>query len=478
MIELKRVALALGTAAVLAWPAQAQDLAREVLEEYIGDMTASGLSVEVGGKSESGSTVEWNDIMVKGADGVDMVLAFVRAEEIGDGRVRLSYPETYDLTIDPEGEQPELTVQYRLSGVDHVVSGAKGARGHDMKAENLAMTIQAVDETLTMTIALSDIVAQLQRTGDAVPHYKGELKAAVLTIDQAMNDSDGGVLADFDYANLTAQLELDAIDPQNMAELLSGARSLDITYAVASGGGRMDIAQEEFNGTLTMQTGPSSVAVAVADGMARFATDSRDASYSFKMADLPLPPFDARIGKLGMLFEMPLKKSDTAAPGNIRLSLGDFVLSDTIWGMVDPAGSLPREAANLSIDLTAMLKWLVSPEEAAGMAAPPIQVDEVKINDLSLSVAGAAFTGSGAATLDNSTMPPMPVGEVNLELKGGIGLVDKLMAIGLLPGEQGQMIKMMSGVFAVPGDQGPDHLVTKIEMQEGGAIFANGQQVK
>ncbi|MEM6618262.1 MAG: hypothetical protein AAF631_03060, partial [Pseudomonadota bacterium] len=138
----------------------------------------------------------------------------------------------------------------------------------------------------------------------------------------------------------------------------------------------------------------------------------------------------------------------------------------------------PREAANLNIDVTAMAKWLVDLAEAGNSPVPPVQVDTVEITAIELDLAGASFTGTGAATIDNSQMPPMPVGAVNLDLRGGLGLVDKLMAIGLLPAEQGQMVKMMSGVFAVPGGDGPDHLISKIEMQEGGAILANGNRIR
>ncbi len=114
-------------------------------------------------------------------------------------------------------------------------------------------------------------------------------------------------------------------------------------------------------------------------------------------------------------------------------------------------------------------------EEAEDM---PVEVQDVSINDFTLEIAGARLNGSGAATLDNSKMPPEPVGEVNFDLKGGIGLLDKLMALGLVPQEQGQMVKMMSGMFTLPGGNGEDHLTSKIEMKEGGAILANGQQIK
>jgi hypothetical protein len=72
---------------------------------------------------------------------------------------------------------------------------------------------------------------------------------------------------------------------------------------------------------------------------------------------------------------------------------------------------------------------------------------------------------------------PAPDGSVDLKLAGGNGLIDKLVTMGLLPQEQAMGARRMMGLFARPGD-GPDNLVSKIEVKKEGSIFANGQQIK
>ncbi len=70
-----------------------------------------------------------------------------------------------------------------------------------------------------------------------------------------------------------------------------------------------------------------------------------------------------------------------------------------------------------------------------------------------------------------------PVGAVNLALAGGNGLMDKLVAMGLLPQEQAMGARMMMGIFTVPGD-GPDTLKSNIEFTKDGQILANGQRIR
>ena len=85
-------------------------------------------------------------------------------------------------------------------------------------------------------------------------------------------------------------------------------------------------------------------------------------------------------------------------------------------------------------------------------------------------------------TFDNTDLTtfdgmPAPTGEVNLSLVGGNGLLDKLIAMGLVPEEEAMGMRMMMGMFAVPGD-GEDTLNSKIEVKGDGQILANGQRIK
>ena len=96
---------------------------------------------------------------------------------------------------------------------------------------------------------------------------------------------------------------------------------------------------------------------------------------------------------------------------------------------------------------------------------------------IQLSLAGAELTGDGEFTFNNEMGFPLPSGVANVMLTGGNTLMDTLGGMGLLPQEQAMGARMMMGMFARPGD-GPDTLVSTIEMKEDGSILANGQRIK
>ncbi len=122
-----------------------------------------------------------------------------------------------------------------------------------------------------------------------------------------------------------------------------------------------------------------------------------------------------------------------------------------------------------------MLIDLMDPANANSDAMPG-QLDAINLNALQVKAAGAELTGSGAATVDNSSGMPKPVGAVDLKLVGANALIDKLVAMGLIPEDQAMGARMMMGMFAVPS--GEDELTSKIEFKEDGGIYANGQRIQ
>jgi hypothetical protein len=109
-------------------------------------------------------------------------------------------------------------------------------------------------------------------------------------------------------------------------------------------------------------------------------------------------------------------------------------------------------------------------------------VNSIDINALELTAAGASLTGTGAFEIDNSDTQtfsgmPKPVGAVDLKLVGGNGLIDKLVAMGLLPEDQAMGARMMMGLFTIPSGT-PDTLTSKIEVNDQGHVLANGQRLR
>jgi len=136
------------------------------------------------------------------------------------------------------------------------------------------------------------------------------------------------------------------------------------------------------------------------------------------------------------------------------------------------------------LDLSGQMKMIADvfdPQIAATLDAPA-EIEALNINSIVVDAVGAKLDGSGAFTFDNTDTTtyggmPKPVGAVSVALAGGNALLDKLVAMGLLPEQQAMGARMMMGLFAVPGDA-PDTLKSKVEFNEAGQILANGQRIK
>lgn len=191
------------------------------------------------------------------------------------------------------------------------------------------------------------------------------------------------------------------------------------------------------------------------------------------------------IGALSMDYDVPLNASDKPQDFRIATGMTDVTLGDTIWNMIDPSGQLPRDPAEISFDITGMGTNAMDLLDIAAlsqlMGPPPVEVDEVTIENLRIAAVGAEATATGAMTFDWTdfqTIPGIarPEGTVTVNLNGANGLMDKLVAMGLLPEEEMMMPRMMMGMFATP--VGDDMLETVLEVNSEGHVLANGQRLQ
>jgi len=194
------------------------------------------------------------------------------------------------------------------------------------------------------------------------------------------------------------------------------------------------------------------------------------------------------IKKMAFGLTMPLTKDEEPQDFGLNLTLADFTLSDAIWALFDPTGKLPRDPANLALDLAGKASVLVDIMDSAQMAkiedgdAEPVQLNALTLNSLLLSLAGAELTGQGDVAFDNDDTTvyegmPTPVGDVAFKLTGANTLIETLVDMGLIGPEQMMMARMGLGAFAVPGE-GDDVLTSKIEFTEDGGVLANGNRLK
>jgi uncharacterized protein DUF2125 len=193
---------------------------------------------------------------------------------------------------------------------------------------------------------------------------------------------------------------------------------------------------------------------------------------------MPFPPMQASMSSGSMELVSPVMPSGEVKDILLGLTLKDLVLSDSVWSMIDPGATIPRDPATLEIDIDAAAE-LAQPIfmlEGADNPMEVLKVESVDIQKVFLSAGGAKVEAGGAMTLDNSGPIPMPNGAVDISVAGVQGLAQKLVDLGLIEQMQVGMVMGMMMAFAQPGTE-PDTFSSKIEFKDGG-IFANGQQIQ
>jgi hypothetical protein len=245
---------------------------------------------------------------------------------------------------------------------------------------------------------------------------------------------------------------------------------------------------------ITDASGPMAIRGKAESGGLAFAMDKTATTYKggakgieiiASGVQIPFPEVALRYAESVFDFAIPMSKGDAPQPFNATIKLIGTTISDEIWGMFDPAGSLPRDPATLILDTNGSVTLAVDLGDDAAMAAlgglPPAMPDAVNLPALKVTVAGAELTGSGAFTFDKTdltTFPgmPAPTGRLDLKLVGGNGLLDKLIQLGFVAEDEAMGARMMLGMFARPGD-GPDTLTSTIEARDK-SLFANGMQLQ
>ena len=96
-------------------------------------------------------------------------------------------------------------------------------------------------------------------------------------------------------------------------------------------------------------------------------------------------------------------------------------------------------------------------------------------------MAGAQINGGGAFTFDNSDTQtfaplPRPEGSALVEIIGLNGLLDNLVAMGLVPQDQVMGPRMMMGMFARA--TGDDQMEIEVEVTPNGQVNVNGNRVR
>ncbi len=484
------LALAGGTAASAAVTAD------EVWQAWIDSVTTSGATVTSAATDRSGDTLVVTGVVVASdvpESSTSIAISEIWLRELGDGSVEITMSESLPITAitKPEtGELVDMKMTLSHSGMTTVVSGEPGDMSYAMAAPQLgisldSLTVDGAAVELGVTATLMGMISNYRMTTDGGMKVTSSLTSE--SLDFAVNavepEGGGKVSMSGSMTGLSGTSDMtvpDGIDMNDMPAALNGGFAVAAEFTYEAGSYNLDF-QDGAETTQSSGSGAGgSLNITMSKAGLDYGVTGGAGEMSVTSSALPFP-VNVSLSEVAMRLAMPLSKSDTAQPFALLLKLVDFTISDEVWGMVDPAGQLPRDPATVIVDLVGSVKLTADITDPAmtDSAVPPGEIHALNIVDLKVTAAGAELTGAGAFTFDNSDMSmgyPKPLGALDLALKGGNKLLDALVAMGLVPEDQAMGARMMTGIFAVPA--GDDYLTSTIEFKADGGLYANGQRLQ
>lgn len=412
----------------------------------------------------------------------------------GDGTVTISVPENLPIRFVTDSESETVDGKLMVtSDMTTVASGTADNTTYTYRASQIAMLLESL---VVDGEAIEDVEADVVATGWSGVStvmlgetVKNDGTAAIESIGMRVKGMDPDTGEPFDITatltGMTAEasnaMPKDALTGDPSAFFMPGS-AFDASYAYDTFEMGAAFTEDGAPGAFAMTGGAGAFAIDMnTDGMS-YSGDMADISLKATGGEFPVP-VDLSFGEIGYGFSMPLSASDEQQEFAFNLKLGDLAVSEVLWGMFDPGQVLPRDPANLLIDLAGMgtlFADLMTLDETSDDI--PGEVNSLTIRDIQLNAAGASIGGNGAFTFDNTDLEsfdglPRPEGSVDLTIAGVNGLMDKLIQMGLLPEDQAMGARMMMSMFTQPGE-GEDTLKSKIEINDKGQVLANGQRLK
>ena len=488
----------------LATAASADVTPKEVWESWQAMATAAGQELTVGNTADNGGTLDATDVIIAFKDdlGGSASVSFDKLsfKDNGDGTVTVTMPESYpiQMAFPPQEDGPgSMKLTVTQPGMTIVAGGSATETSYAFDAPTVTVKLDEVtDESgkvldteadLTMTEATAKYM--VVRDGDKTS-LDSSFAAKLLALALSGTDTeDGGgqgkvALTLADLNGTTKGNFLGAEMMANMAAALNSGFTMDSVFNF--GAMTMDVDVTEAAGPTKLvanATGGGFVLAMNKDRM-NYGTSLNGAKFTMSGAEIPFPQVELAFAESAFNVMMPVSKSDSPQDFSFLTKVVDFTVSEDVWGLFDPAGSLSREPATVIVDLRGTGFWtkdIMDPEVQMDGMEPPGELHSLDLNQVLAKAAGAEVSAAGGLKFDNSDTQtfggmPRPDGKVTVNIKGVTKLVDNLIALGILSEDDAMGFRMGLAMFAKPG-AGPDELVSEIEFKDGG-MFANGMQMQ
>lgn len=474
-----------GAALLLASPSLALTPA-EFVEDFKALYTEQGLTVEIGNESTEGETVVLSDVSFAMAndDGV-MVSASIdelRFAPTSEQGYEVAVTHSSAIVANSSSEIEGETISFAIEGT---MDGGYLVRENDDVLEILLDYSNAIFNLsdfeggadappMTLEITMEDLAGTASfalEAGEQSFDYGAASMGYSVNVD---SPDDGTFDISGGYTDLNFKGQAGIFDNANPEAMFTAETPLNMTMSSATSTFAMKGDGPEGALDMSLTGGASELLAMIGEGQIDYTFTGNDLDLALAGDMIPVP-VEAQMAGYETRFAMPMVPTGKPGEMAVRVSITDLTVAEALWGMIDPSGNLPRDPANIMLDVVSKASALVSlmDEEALLSSGMPFEFEDVELKNLRVSVAGAEVLGKGSAVMNNAGPFPMPVGGLDVEIKGVNGLIGKLTEMGLVQPEQAMPVQMMMGMFAKPGEE-PDSFTSRVEMTEGGGITANG----
>lgn len=497
---MKHWSLAGSTAAIalFAGAAQADVTPAEVWQNW-QDMSASYGQTVTGTEAESGGTLVVSNLtMTTEEDGTKVVSTIpeVRFADKGDGTVEITMSDSYVVTLEDSEDNSSAEITLSQPGMVVTASGTSEATDYAFAAPSIEIRLTKVDGQDAVS-AGADVAATLTNLGghylvtgsDTAKTLDSEFSADSLNLKAVVKDPE--TQTDLNMTASVASLSgkgvgnFVGLDMDELADALKAGTSMD--FSVSYGAVAYDMNVTEATGPTMIRGGSQGGSMQLAMDAVRLllATSGKGVEVAVSGPEIPLPQVSLSYAESAMNFLIPLGKSDTPQDFTAVFKLIDLSVPEDIWAMVDPGAQIPHDPATLIIDTKGQMTVTTEITDEAAMDAlgdaSPAALNALEITEIRAKVAGAEISGNGALTFDNTDLTtfegfPAPTGKIELKLLGINSLMDKLMAMGLMPEDALMGARMGLAMLAKPVT-GPDDLTSTLEFKDK-HFYANGQQLQ
>jgi hypothetical protein len=425
----------------------------------------------------------------------------MRLIDQSDGTVAISYPDAFDVRLEfdvPSEGAGSMTMSVAQENFQGSASGTPGDVTFTQSADGLTLAVKDIDvpeQEIDFTMAVQgEGYTSTSRvvTGDLIT-ATSEMTVGNADVAYVVTDPEGAIMSNtgrFGGSTSTFESAFPAggSDVMNLSAALTAGAYLRGT-SVTTGGSSETVTtiDGEVMSEQSQTTGPATSRLSVdASGVDLFA-EGEQVDFTMLIPEVFPFPIAGSMSGASAGYKFPLMPSTDPQDVALRLDLRDLEISEDLWAIFDPAAELPRDPASLNIDIAGTviseidLLNFETLEAQMEQDVPPISLESLTINELSVSAIGASALATGTFIVDNSDMDtfdgfPRPEGSAILNVTGANALIDRLIAFGVIGQDEAGMARLGMGFIA--NATGDDAFETRVDVNGEGHVMVNGQRMR